>query len=140
MRIIALTTLVCVLGACAGKVPAQSTTRSSVASLPDSPLPEGWWVETSDETNAKDVGSGAHFQAEGATIALPDGRVDRPPLRLRKIAPRTWEIDIGEAKAMVVQTADGGLVIDKAGKRITFRPATSSESQGFEARAARPSD
>jgi hypothetical protein len=136
MRIVALTVFVLALGACAGKLPAHSGPRAEVAPLPDPPMPEGWWVETSDGVNPSDVGSGAHFTPEGAILVLPGGSVDRAALRLRKVAPHRWDVDLDGNQMTVQQTAADALVVETRGKRIVFRPATASEALGFEARAA----
>jgi hypothetical protein len=115
---------------CAGKLPAGAP--------PDPPLPEGWWVETADEVNANDIGTGARFVKEGAIIVPTDGHVIRPPLRLQKSAPREWWVDIDKGKATIRQTAADALVIDKGGKRILFRAATPAEAKQLDARAAAP--
>jgi hypothetical protein len=115
---------------CAGKLPAVAP--------PDPPLPEGWWVETSDEVNANGVGTGARFVKEGAIIVEADGSVVRPPLRLQKSAPREWWVDIDGGKATIRQTAADALVIDKGGKHIIFRAATPAEAKQLDARAAAP--
>jgi hypothetical protein len=130
MRSFALNLSLLFLLSCAGKLPAVAP--------PDPPLPEGWWVETTDEVNANDVGTGARFVKEGAIIVGTDGRVVRPPLRLQKSAPREWWVDIDEDKATIRQTAVDALVIDKKGKHIIFRAATPSESKQLDARAAAP--
>jgi hypothetical protein len=115
---------------CAGKLPAKAPL--------DPALPEGWWVETMDELNPDQVGTGARFVPEGTVIVTTSGRVVHPPLRLHKTAPRAWEIDLDGDKATVRQTAAAALMLEKKGKHVVFRQATPSESKQFDARAAAP--
>ena len=126
MRVLAWSLLAVVLVGCPAPPPAAPP-------RPEPTFPDGWWVETADEINADDVGTGARFSAAGAIIVTKAGSVQRTEARLVPAGPREWRFEMDGDAGTVRQLASGALVVETRGKRVTFRRATGEEARRLEA-------
>ncbi|HEY3352116.1 MAG TPA: hypothetical protein VGQ83_02625 [Polyangia bacterium] len=139
MRTVAWGLLAILLAACGAPPPVVRTTTQPVPARPAPAWPEGWWIETADELNAGDVGTGMRATADGPIIVTTSGRVQRPSVPFSRVAPREWRFRIDGHDGTVRQPAADALIVETRGKRITFRRATDEESRQLEARAQAPS-